>query len=334
MKELLRILCLVSLSSIFALFIGGCGGGGGGGDGSVTASSDDNGIAYIGLTSQASIDENNAQQLTGESYEGGKLASSLASLGAVSVESQDHLGRPRVFEFSQTMENALRSIDLTSRAGGTFAGAVYHTSGTIYGDCGGGVFYDIDVDDQTGRFSGNMNFNSYCNDNVTIDGQVQFSSRIALTTGKLVTFSFSFDNLRGTSEQTTTRMAGDISFDASTSPEVVTANLRMAVDSQVYQVTDYTLHITDRTGYIEVSFTGRFYDPGYGYVDISTPEVFIINDGYENPSSGVLLIQGRNGTQARLTAHSVGYCEVQADTDGDGVMEWDSGWIPWSDLYS
>src|SRR5210317_1284814 len=77
-KVLISILLLLS-----TVIVSGCGGGGGGdGGGGVNT-----GITYTGVTTQATIDENNAVEITLEAYEGVDTASELNILGAVSENS-------------------------------------------------------------------------------------------------------------------------------------------------------------------------------------------------------------------------------------------------------
>ena len=59
----------------------GCSGGGGGGGGGST------GITYTGITTQAVIDQNNAEEIAIGSYEGGNIGSSLNIVGAISENS-------------------------------------------------------------------------------------------------------------------------------------------------------------------------------------------------------------------------------------------------------
>ena len=111
--------------------------------------------------------------------------------------------------------------------------------------------------------------------------------------------------------------------------------------SRICRVEGYQMIVTDHGTYAEVDFSGRFYDPDYGYVDLQTTSTFLVNNSDEYPHSGVLVLTGETGTaggptRARLTALSSTTCQVQADTDGggyyDGVDDYDSGVILWTDL--
>lgn len=41
---------------------------------------------------------------------------------------------------------------------------------------------------------------------------------------------------------------------------------------------------------------------------------------------------GGGSTMARLAAFSSSTCQVEADTNGDGIYDWNSGVMNWSDL--
>ena len=76
---------------------------------------------------------------------------------------------------------------------------------------------------------------------------------------------------------------------------------------------------------------GLEYEPDHGYVDVTTEEVFVIHDGDDWPSSGIHLIIGADGNEAKLTAIDNLSFRLEADTDGDGIYDWDSGPLLWSD---
>jgi hypothetical protein len=63
-------------------------------------------------------------------------------------------------------------------------------------------------------------------------------------------------------------------------------------------------------------------------------EPFIIYDGDDWPSSGALNIEGINSTIAILTTIDILRCRVEADTDGDGNYDCDSGILNWTDYES
>jgi uncharacterized protein (DUF2141 family) len=92
--------------------------------------------------------------------------------------------------------------------------------------------------------------------------------------------------------------------------------------------------LTKASGYTDFTISGLYYDPDHGYVTVSTTTPFRLYAVNSNPSQGVLIIDGRTGiaggsTKARLTAISAGTYRVEADTNGDGSYDWNSGTLNW-----
>ncbi len=326
----------VAFAILLALFLTACGGGGGGGGGESPS-----GISYTGLTIEATIDENNAVVLATGAYQGGQTGSALVgSVGAIQVGEDGSVGLPRTLKVSQVLEGALHKVDMTSRSVGTFVGAIYTEKDTIYGDYGGSASYTINVDDQTGVFSGSITFNSYSDDGVTIiSGPVSFSGSLDVNTEDLVEFSFSFDNLTGVSGSDSFTLDGDISFDNTVYPAEITMTMLLKDNNtgKVYKLEDYVMTLTDTGSYVDVEGSGTYFDPDYGYVTISTVTPFRIYYGDIYPSDGVLVIHGNTGiaggsTMARLAALSSSTFQVEADTNGDGIYDWNSGDMNWDDL--
>lgn len=327
----LPYICLVGVIALGLMTIVGTGGGGGGGGG---ASS---GITYTGLTTQAAISEGNAKDISTGAYEGGHIGTAFGIEAIQSGESA-HIGRPRMLKVSRVLEGSLRKVDLASRSGGTFIGAISTESGTFDGDCGGSASYTVSIDDQTGYFNGSLNFNSYCDEGVTITGGVTFTGQVDVNSpdDDLLTFSFSFNNLTCTSGSDSFTLNGNISWDVTGSSATMTMTmlLRDNSTSKVYWVQDYTIEATEGVGYVDIDVSGRYYDPDYGYVTFTTPTPFRIYDDDDYPSEGVLVVTGNTGiaggsTMARLTALSSTTYQVEADTNGDGFYDWDSGVLNW-----
>jgi hypothetical protein len=101
---------------------------------------------------------------------------------------------------------------------------------------------------------------------------------------------------------------------------------------QVYWIKDYSMNITEFAGYIEIEIFGRFYHPDFGSVNLSTTEPFIVHNEDDWPTSGLFVIHGENNTKAELSALDQWTCSVTADTDGDGVIDWDSGILNWTEM--
>ncbi len=327
MKNSLRIMG-VGLAVLLAVSLTACGGGGGGGGSPAGAS-------YTGLITQATIDENNAEDLVTGAYQGGHTGAVIGNVGAIQTGQSGNVGRPRMLKVSQVLEGALRQVDLMSRSSGSFVGTIYTESDTIYGDCGGSASYTVRVDDETGDFSGSATFINYCDDGVTISGGASFSGQVDIYE-ELLNFSFSFNNLTGTLGSDSFTLDGDISVDVTGSSAIMimTMLLRDNSTGEVCLVEDYNMTVTVGWDYVDVEVSGRYFDPDYGYVIITTPTPFRIY--YDNyfPSDGVLVVIGDTGigggsTNARLTVLSPTTYQVEADTNGDGTYDWNSEILIW-----
>jgi hypothetical protein len=336
MKNRLKIMKMVSVSSmiLLAMFLTACGGDGGDSGG---------GISYTGITTPATIDEYNAVDIATGAYQGGQTATAMVGMSAIQSDcfvsvirdvGSGDIGRPRTLEVAQALEDSLRRVDFMYRSDGTILNAITTVTETVAGDCGGSGSYTISINDQTGEFSGSFNYSSYCNQGVSLSGNVSFSGLVDVNTGNMV-FNFSFDNLTSTSGSDSFTLDGTISYDVSGSTTTTTMTMLLQDNNtlKVYWVKDYALTLTEGVNY-EVTFkiSGYYYDPDYGYVTISTPTPFVIYYGYSWPSDGVLVVTGDGNTKARLTVLSSATCQVEADTNGDGSYDWDSGVLYWSEL--
>ena len=324
----LHYLCLAGVIALGLLTIIATGDGGGGGGGGSA------GISYSGLTDPAPIDDDNAEDLAVGAYEGGRLGGAIGALGVVQPVS--NVGYSRVVQISQILGGSLHQVDFMSRSEGTFIGAIYTETGTIYGNCGGSASYSVSVNDQTGDFSGSLSFSSYCEDGVTISGAVSFSGKVDLVTEELLRFSLSFSTLSGTSGGDSFTLHGTITTDLTVYPYVMTVSMLVRDNStgKVYWVKDYTMIVTEEATYIEVDLSGTYYDPDYGYITFETTVPFRIYYGDDVPSDGVLVATGETGseggpTMARLTVLDSTTYQVEADTNGDGTYDWDSGILYW-----
>jgi hypothetical protein len=338
MKVHKLFICLFIATSF--LMITGCGGGGddGGGGGATP-------VTYTGLTTLADVTDNNAQALATGAFEGGRTGSVLSGIGAVETGTDENTISFRTLKVTQALEDAILQVDLSSVSGGPSIGAIQSESGSVSGSCGGTASYSIQVDDQTGDFSGSFNFSSYCDGGVTISGSANFSGFIDLSDPNNPTFetiAFTFTNLSDGSST----LNGTIEIDLSGSPIIMTIGALFKDNStgKVYWLQNYTMEITEGSdiggNYVEVEISsGKYYDPDYGYVTVSTDPIapFKIYDLDEWPSSGVLIVTGKigiggNNTKVRLEALDANTCQITADTNGDLVYDFDSGVLNWIDL--
>ncbi len=327
MKE--RMLSAITVV-LLPFVVAACGGGGGG--------SNDSGLSYTGSTSRAVITENNAGDIATEAYQGGKAGSPLDITGV--VRHGDNGGPvPRILGTFRALENALNKADIESFSRGITSGAVQSESDRILGDCGGYADFTINYDDVTGEFDGTMSFHGFCSDNVFISGSTTFSGNIDPGTGLLTGFTFTFNELTSSSGSDSFTLDGRLTLNATTSSSILIMNLLLKDNGsgKVYRLEDYSMVVTDGTTYTSIEISGRFYEPDYGYVDISTSVPLRILNTDDWPSYGVMVLAGRTGiaggsTKAKLTALSSTQYRVEADTDGDGSYDYNSGPLDWTDL--
>ena len=318
---ILSIVCIIGLIS--------CGGGGGGGGDFLP--SQPSGLTYIGVITPAVIDSNNAAELASDALIGGETGSDLGIFTSV-TEQQTKINREiQLYEIVQIFGSPLYKIDFNSHEGDSLA--VQTEQKTVNGDCGGSANYTVTMDDVNGTFTGSMTFTDYCNENTTISGAAGFSGQFNVNTSDFLNFALSIKMVSLTSGNQSYVIDGDVSVDVSDSPSVASLDMYMKDSSgEVFWVKDYTLTITEGIDYVELRVSGRFYHPTYGYVDLSTQPHVIKYNIYEWPSSGALQIVGGGGTTARLIAIDENYCQIIADTNGDGNDDYFSGQMNWNDL--
>jgi hypothetical protein len=139
-------------------------------------------------------------------------------------------------------------------------------------------------------------------------------------------------------------LTGDISVDYKGFPPKIFISAdfltKILSTEKTYWVNDYKLNILDNDTDFEVKLAGRYYDPDYGYVDVSTPKTdpLIYDLHAEWPRSGEVICRGekpaenKKRSSAILTAIDDTSYTVDADRDGDGVYELNLGPFLWSDL--
>lgn len=323
---------IATLATIIVLIlIVSCGGGGGGGGGPT-------GLTYSGLTTPATITDTNAEAIAASAYNAGSSTTAFTEIAMSLEDSEPLVNEPnRLFlaDITMVLEAVVAEIDFESGLETDLPAAIQSDSGDIDGGCGGRAYYSIQVDDQSGDFTGSLRFEGYCEEGTTLNGRTTFSGQIDLNTHELEYFTLSFDTITGTSGSESITMDGVINISISGASIAATMNMLIRDDNvhRVYRIENYQMVLTDYAGYIEVDISGRFYHPDYGYVDLETTTPFEVYLGDDYPTSGVLEVTGEGGTGVRLTAIDETTCQVDADTDGDGDYDdYASGPIFWADL--
>ena len=335
LADILKYFVLILIVSVLTAIVYGCGGGGGGGG--VPA-----GITYSGLTTPALIDENNAETLSLGVYTGGDISGDLIITGAV-LNDEPGIDTLNFLSFDQQIKNALFNIDLGSRTTGIYAGATYTDSQTINGSCGGSYLISVTIDDVTGNYNGDLQYSNYCENGLTLHGPITFSGTFDLNKLTFINMFMTANNVTSSNGVETVTISGDMDtvfHDGLPLSLTFTINslIKYSSTSKVYKLQDYQMIITDGTDgegdFVQVVLTGKYYDPDYGYVDITTPNPLKIYFLDMFPSEGIVILDGENGsvggsTKARFTAINDTSYMVEADTTGDGVYDYNSGATSW-----
>jgi hypothetical protein len=287
------------------------------------------------------ITANNAQPLAAGALMGANTtgAAQAPSSASISIDNQQQaIINKTLFKFLSAFANT--DADYRTRvikaASSTTANiqpmAIIKKTDSIIGDCGGGEFsYSLDVNDQTGSYTGTFVFNNFCSGGATRNGSYPVDGIYILLTDEFETLNENITNLTIDNFIQT----GDVSTDFKGFPPltVISSNLynKNSSTGKTYWVNDYAFNVIDTGTGLEVSFNGRYYDPDFGYVDVSTTTPFIFDYFAEWPISGELLCVGVDSSVILTVIDDIVY-RVDADRNGDGVYEFYAGQFLWSDL--
>ncbi len=290
---------------------------------------------YTGISNPAPITANNAQALTtgaiiGANTVGSPISRISSSVSGETFESQEQSAINKnllkfLFGFAKTVEiKSTKNIDEAISVA-----AIKNES--ILGDCGGEFSYKLNVNDISGSFTGNFVFNNFCTAGTTINGSYPVDGVYVLLTDEFETINEHITNLTINNIVQT----GEVSTDFRGYPPLISilSDLynRNSSTGKTYWVNDYTISILDVGTGLEINLSGRYYDPDFGYVDVSTTTPFFFDYTDEWPRSGVLLCSGLN-SKAILTVLDASSYFVDADRNGDGIYEFNIGPFFWEDL--
>ncbi|MFH1136509.1 MAG: hypothetical protein V1816_10555 [Pseudomonadota bacterium] len=306
------------------LSVTGCGGGSSsdGGGGALVFPP---GTVYTGSTSQADITSDNAGDLSRDSFENAMIATgfSLDSQAgpndAAAVEGLLHLLGPGMADGG------------TERVPG-----VQEVSKTIDGQCGGTASYTVQATILTKTFVGSLEFKDFCNSNIIQNGKAEFDGTYdpdAQTFGRV---NLTFVDMKTSFNGVDRTMNGTWTYEKNDATRTVTMNYDVfnSFAQNVRKVEDFVVIWTQFETYREFEVSGKFYHPLYGFVTVSTPTKFRIDQGDAHPSQGALIVTGANNRAARLTCLDAATFVVDADLDGDGQFDdWTSGPQAWLDVH-
>jgi major membrane immunogen (membrane-anchored lipoprotein) len=240
------------------------------------------GPSYNGVTTQAAIDDGNAQSLA-----------VAAADGSGNGDNQDQLNAV----FNNVFTN------LQNQKGGISAQAA------VTGNCGGSATYPDNLSQQQSPISGTVSFSDYCIDGGTqvgqlvIDGQISFSADVQ--NSQLISMSIALTNLvitfNGNTITTNSSMTfaeGGMTFETSTDFS--------GSQGQTLRIENLVMSGSPDTG-ISIA-SGRLYQPDFGYVDISTSQNLVYQGcDIGRPNSGIMLLSGSGGSTAQVTFSCASY---------------------------
>ena len=290
-------------------------------------------IKYTGPETQVKVTIANAEDIAVGAYSGGLHSMTLISgWGAVQANESGVYDKMTLYTLSKILEQAIEKADIGSQMGSVSTGAVQSIKKTIDGECGGSAAMKLNADDVSGVFDGTFSFDNYCESDIVMTGKIKIEGVINLDTEDMESFEITFTKLTEETDDISITFSGAIEMSvtsSSTTRVFMDLLLKDNTSDDVYWVNDYIMTVTETDSYVDLSLTGRYYDPLYGYADVAIDVPFrVYNDDF-NPSEGVLVATGSGDSRARLTVLSSMTYQIEADEDGDGTYEYNSGALYW-----
>lgn len=326
----------------------GCGGGSGSSSGfSQNANSED--VHYSGNQNQAILTLENSQLMLEEAYSGWIINYNYGSTLSSSVLSQTdrrmQTNRFHVIEYllnstSELSQNIIKNQGQALAATSTAA----VVSKPIYqsGECGGSYSGTYNEDTTTGDFNGTITYSNYCSNGAISNGRKDFTGTYNPQTGATTSMSITLLHYSITVGGQTIRMSGTLSQVLS-GTDAVTVNMNICMEDgetgKVFWFEDYKIDVVDNSNNQQLTISGTFYDPDFGYVGVSTEKPIITYTGDTDPRDGTFVITGTPGiiggnAKARLTFLTPASYQEDADINGDGIFDdWSTGIQVWPDTY-
>jgi hypothetical protein len=313
-----RTYLLISLLSA-TLFLFACGGGGGG-DGETES------ISYTGLKTQASITEENKEELAGgifkaefDMFDPSYITEAVAEKNTA----EDGISENHTI-FSQTLANAVKKLDIAGSSVLTDTASAK----TITEPCDTG-YVSVTGDDNNSLedFSGYLVFKDCVIENVYLNGTLFFTGSFDIVSydGMWIVWTTSdLTEVYGTGES--------YSYDGSVEMSVTLSTLTIQIkidylvrdnmSGLVYMFSNYSIDAVDLVTELALSISGRYFHPTYGYVDLNTLEAFKIRELERWPYIGIASVEGYNSS-LKIDCEGVSNdtFTLSLDADGDGIYE-------------
>jgi hypothetical protein len=291
---------------------------------------DETTIGFSGTTLKAEITPQNAESLAAGALAGGQSILAPKSLKLRQRSDSTRIDIFRPLRLPQLSADCLRRIELDTELNISSLSNVITESNNLEGGCGGELSYTLTFDRISGTFSGDLILTDYCDDGITVSGETDVDGTFEVSSGVFETATLSFNDFSDESHT----LDGEVSLDFTATPIVATftAYSKDKQSGRVYWLKDYSINLYELSDRVEIEVFGTFYNPDNGFVTLTTTEPFVVFAEDDWPASGQLVIQGDSATKARLTAIDQLRYRVEADTEGDGVFDLNSGILNWTEL--
>ena len=283
----------------------------------------------VSKTSKATIDSHNAVPLSAGALSGGLGPQDPPESDSDQMPGKSPREAFRILQLPLILADALRQIEPAPLLIYFSRSNSIRNSGEIEGSCGGSYSYSLQLNRKTEIFSAWLVFENYCSAGLSITGNTEIEGSFQPGSGEFVSATFYFENISDGAHS----LDGEISMDFSDSPILANFNAYSTDEhnGKVYWIKDYSLNLFEFGGHVEIEVFGTFYHPDFGYVIVTTSEPFILHDDDSRPAAGRMMIYGDHNTSAQFMALDHLHYGIEADSAGDGIFDWDSGILNWTE---
>lgn len=333
MTEQKNLWLQVGVLLLLTLLLAACGGSSGDSRNSGVV---DPASSYKGVTTQATVNPGNSEDLGLGGFGGSSFAAVIGGFpvtGKVAANTETVTEQP-VRHLAQVLKQATRWMDIPGKATRKkqekpVAGATKTLNRTVthqtLGDGGGMVTYSLDINDATGGFFGSLDFQNYTSQGIVISGKADMLGTFDASQLRISRLTISFGSLTMKQSTFTYTLIGTLSwgFNYAAASEALSINMVLVSDSnhQTYWFNNYEVTTIYGSTFQTQTISGRYFDPVHGYVDFTTQAPLIIYNGNDWPSQGGLQFSGKQGTSLRLSFQADTLL-IEADTDGNGSPDW------------
>jgi hypothetical protein len=312
MKRALSVFSLLLLAGLSA-----CGGGGGGSSSS----------PYTGLATPAVVTAANADNIARQAFQGGDLGASTTLAPARSGDTRPAAERPIALTLVRLLSGAANAAFSSPVALRAPIPRRMESGRMPDGMNIGWADYTLNVNDQTGAFTGTFVFTNFHGDGGgMINGPVAVSGIVGQVSMQIL-FDFRsvhvVDPVSG--EDVTAFGTVNMTIDLGTGNVAGGVTLDMIfVDNLTHKtlwLSNVALTANIGTGFSDVTLSGRIYLHDYGYLDMTTLVPFRYLTGNSYPSAGQFVVTGKDNHKVQLTVVDPTQYLLDVDTNGDGAWE-------------